>query len=842
MKVLSTSAVEVLARARMIANAAFDTFSIHPEALLLSVIQHEAPEGQAPSVAQRFLEAAGGYDKFHAAVVDQLAQNPLEVPEQLAQLNVSNEQFFLTPEAFSIISALPIENPENGTVTARHLFLGTLSAPFPVIQQTLENVGVDPDPYLADLLVELAQNAPDASSLIPQEAAQPEAGGLRKDNSLLEVFGTNLSKKAQAGELPPFVGRREEMNHILDTLRRTGKSNPLLVGAPGVGKTALVEGLAQKIAAGDVPASLKNREVILIDPVRFLAGDNDVATLQLRMKSLAEEAQKKNALLVFDNLGGLLPAGNSLHVTHLLEKAFGEHSSPFLATISQEDYKRFQSEKAISRLFQVQDLKPLSEADTVEALQTRRAKLEAHHGVQLTDDALRTAARDAKNHVRERFLPDSAIDLVDETCSRVARAAEDGSGKSHVDGNDIQATLSDWTGVPPERINPDDLARLQHLEGNLNTRIIEQGEATHALASAIRRARAGLKDPKEPIGSFLFPGPTGAGKTEAARALALELFGDEKAVVRFDMSEYMTDHAATNLIGSPIGYQGADQGGRLTQAVRRKPYSVVLLDEIEKAHPSVYNLLLQVLEDGRLTDNLGTADFSNTVIIMTTNAGVKTRDAAKEPLGFRKEQAAQAKSPEVQAADYEKKKETFLENLKKSGVFPPEFLNRTETVVFNSLSKDAIQQIVPLRLAKLNQLLEAKGLKVELSPEASQFLADKGYDKEYNARPLKRVMKKYLEDPLADQIIDGKLRGPLTIQVGLNEGRLTFDTGAEKTPAGPAQQAPALAWRPPVGELLASGLPGAARVAGPNPVLPTASAEKTAAEPQNQDRTKSDRN
>jgi ATP-dependent Clp protease ATP-binding subunit ClpC len=645
----------------------------------------------------------------------------------------------------------------------------------------------------------------------------PGEGG-KKSSKLLDQFGRNLTKLAADGKLDPVVGRETEIERIMQILSRRTKNNPVLIGEPGVGKTAVVEGLAQRIINSDVPELLKNKQIYTLDLAALVAGSKYRGEFEERLKKVMKEITQRGDIILFiDELHNLVGAGaaeGAIDAASILKPALARGELQTIGATTLDEYRKYlERDSALERRFQQIRVEEPTIEQTVEILRGLRDRYEQHHKVQITDEALQAAADLAYRYISDRFLPDKAIDLIDEGASRMRMKsltsppanrefeeeiestrrekeqaienqefekaaalrdqerklagkkreleeeweAGDSIERPSIGEEEIADIVSMWTGIPVFKLTEAETQKLMRMEEELHKRVIGQHPAIEVISKAIRRSRAGLKDPKRPTGSFIFLGPSGVGKTELARTLAEFLFGDDEAMIRIDMSEYMEKHAVSRLVGSPPGYIGYDEGGQLTEAVRRKPYSVLLLDEIEKAHPDVFNILLQILEDGRLTDAQGrTVDFRHAIVIMTSNIGA-AEIARNTPLGF-------AVSDDETGITYDDMKNRIMGELKK--VFRPEFLNRIDDViVFHKLQKEEIRQIVELLLVRIRESMAERELQLELTDPAKDLLVDKGWDPAMGARPLRRAIQRYIEDPLADFVLREQLMPGATVVV-----------------------------------------------------------------------------
>jgi len=645
----------------------------------------------------------------------------------------------------------------------------------------------------------------------------------------LQKYGRDLTEMARRGKLDPVIGRDDEIKRVMQVLTRRTKNNPVIVGDAGVGKTAIAEGLAQKIAADDVPDSLKGRKVVALDMGALVAGSKFRGEFEERLKAVMDEVRQAQGevILFIDEIHTVVGAGaaeGAIDASNMLKPALAHGELQCVGATTLDEYRKFvEKDKALERRLQPVFLGEPSVEATIEMLKGLRPRYEAHHKVTIKDEALEAAAKLSQRYISDRHLPDKAIDLIDEAASKlridtesappevksleqkVKQLANEEEAASQrqdyervaqlkaerlrlekeynqakskwlkeekldevVDEEDIAQLISKWTGIPVSQMMEGEAEKLLHMEERIHERLVNQEEAVTAISEAIRRSRAGLKDPRRPIGSFIFLGPTGVGKTELARTLARFLFDDENAMVRLDMSEYQERHTVSRLIGAPPGYVGYEEGGQLTEAVRRRPYRVILLDEVEKAHPEVFNSLLQILDDGRLTDGHGrTVDFKNTVVIMTSNVGAELI-RRQMSLGFAPKQETKA-----QKLDYETMKERVLAEMKKT--FRPEFINRIdEIIVFHQLTEEQLRSIVDLMVKDLQERLADRKLNIELTGEAKAWLAKEGYDPVYGARPLRRAIERYVENPLSAKILSGELAEGDTVRVDLGKEGLTF--------------------------------------------------------------------
>lgn len=702
-------------------------------------------------------------------------------------------------------------------VSTEHLLLGLIAEGEGIATAILKRLGVDP----AKLAQEVAKKMTEATA--KQQAPNNE----KKQATNLEKYSIDLNKMAQNGEIDPVIGRTKEIERVIQVLSRRTKNNPVLIGEPGVGKTAIAEGLAQKIVEGDVPEIIKDKRIVTLDLPGMVAGAKYRGEFEERLKSVMKELKDQGDVILFiDEMHTIVGAGaaeGAIDASNILKPTLARGELQIVGATTIDEYrKHIEKDSALERRLQPIVVEEPSVSDTIKILQGLRDRYEAHHGVKITDDALEAAAELSHRYIADRFLPDKAIDLIDEAASKLRvnnyvaptelkkleerleelqnekdeaintqnfeKAArirdEEKTIKEQIESNKLKwqrhkqetslvvgydqvaEIVSNWTGVPVSRMTTEESERLLRLEELLHKKVVGQEQAVRSISAAVRRARVGLKDPKKPIGSFIFVGPTGVGKTYLAKALAEALFGDEDAMVRIDMSEYMEKHSVSRLVGSPPGYVGYDEGGQLTEAVRRKPYSVILFDEIEKAHPDVFNMLLQILDDGRLTDSKGkTVDFKNTVIIMTSNAGA-TSLKKQNVLGF-------AASSDVEVEEYERMKEIITEELKRT--FRPEFLNRLdEVIVFHSLKEDQIMEIVEIMVKDLESRMSKVGVNISISDETKKYIAKQGFDSVFGARPLERTIRKMIEDQLAEEILKGSVTRDEDIVVDYDGEKLQF--------------------------------------------------------------------
>ena len=695
-------------------------------------------------------------------------------------------------------------------IGTEHILLGLLSDGGGVAMQLLASKGI----RLEDVVEKV-------NAIVGgEEDGSHQGQGTASDLGDIADYAIDLNESAKQGKIDPVIGRDTEIQRVIQILSRRTKNNPVLIGEPGVGKTAIAEGLAQRIVSGDVPDALRDKRIISVNLGSMLAGAKYRGEFEERLKKVMDEVQAHDDMIVFiDEIHTLIGAGASegaMDAANILKPALARGNFQVIGATTLDEYKKhIEKDAALERRFQPVQVGEPSEEDALSILKGLRDRYEAFHKVQITDEALAAAVHLSSRYIADRFLPDKAIDVMDEAASKVRMAVftatpdvkaledelvqvrkekeaavtaqdfeqaatlrdrekelesdiaskqedskKDSESKLVVTESEIAAVVSEWSGIPVSRVAEEESQRLLRLEEELHQRVIGQDEAVVAVSKAVRRARAGLKDPKRPIGSFLFLGPTGVGKTELARSLASNLFGDENAMIRIDMSEYMEKHAVSRLVGAPPGYVGYDEGGQLTEAVRRRPYSVVLFDEVEKAHPDFFNILLQVLDDGRLTDNQGrTVDFRNTVIIMTSNLGAKYLKEDTAAMGF-----LAAKGEQEAGKDKESMKKDVLQAVKAH--FRPEFLNRIdEMIVFHALETEQLERIVRILLQSVTTRLHEQGMELEVSEEAMKKIVAEGTDFAMGARPLKRAIQRFVEDPISDAILEGRAGEGKTLHV-----------------------------------------------------------------------------
>lgn len=732
-----------------------------------------------------------------------------DVEEHIGRGNKKVSSVYMTPRVKHVLElAVEVANHMNHNyVGTEHILLGLLSDGGGVAVGILRNHNIRANDIVDTIRTILGSS--DSASHSAED---------RKDNSSLGEladFGTDLNESAKQGKIDPVIGRDKEIARVIQILSRRTKNNPVLIGEPGVGKTAIAEGLAQRIVNGNVPEILRNKRIISLSISSMLAGAKYRGEFEERLKKAIDEVQKHDDMIIFiDEIHTLVGAGateGAMDAANILKPALARGEFQVVGATTLDEYKKhIEKDAALERRFQPVLVGEPSEENALEILKGLRDRYEAFHKAKITDKALEAAVSLSSRYITDRFLPDKAIDVVDEAASKVRMkvfsaapdvkaletqladvkkekeaavtaqefekaaemrdeekriekeindkkkaAKENSDAKLVVTDEDIASVVAQWTGIPVSKIAQEESESLLHLEEELHKRVIGQDEAVVAVSKAVRRARAGLKDPKRPIGSFLFLGPTGVGKTELARALAVALFGDETAMIRLDMSEYMEKHTVSRLVGAPPGYVGYEEGGQLTDAVRRKPYSVILLDEVEKAHADFFNILLQVLDDGRLTDSQGrTVDFRNTVIIMTSNLGAKALRKDSPELGFLAAKKADSNTEDISVVNFKEAKKSVIDSVKRH--FRPEFLNRIdEMIVFHALTSNDLKQIVTILMDTVVKRLGDMGLSLEISSAAMDLLVKEGSDFSMGARPLKRAIQRLIEDPISDLILQG---------------------------------------------------------------------------------------
>ncbi len=781
------------------------------EHLLIGLLQ------EGTGVAARVLEENGVEESKVVELVSQLISPNTSV--QMA------ENAAYTPRARRVIEnsyreAVRFKAAQIGT---EHILIAILREGDCVASRLLNTMGISVQKLYIDLLAAMGEDAPS----IKDEMQRGNSGKRGSSTPALDSYSRNLTQMALDGKLDPVIGREHEIQRVIQILSRRTKNNPCLIGEPGVGKTAVVEGLAQRIAAGDVPDTIADKRVMTLDLSGMVAGSKYRGEFEERIKKvIAEVVEAKDVLLFIDEIHTIIGAGGAegaLDASNILKPSLARGELQLIGATTINEYRKYiEKDSALERRFQPVTVDEPSEEESIAILKGLRSRYEEHHRVEITDDALEAAVKLSSRYINDRFLPDKAIDLIDEAASKVRLSnytkpskikdyeaqiddleeekesairdeayekagdikkkqeklkekirltlekweKEKETRKLVVGENEVADVVAGWTKIPVKKLAQEESERLKNLEGILHERVVGQEEAVTAVSKAIRRGRIGLKDPKRPIGSFLFLGPTGVGKTELSKALAEAMFGTESALIRVDMSEYMEKHSVSKMIGSPPGYVGYEEGGQLSEKVRRNPYSVILFDEIEKAHPDVFNILLQVLDDGHITDAQGRKiDFKNTIIIMTSNAGAENIIAPKR-LGFGV--ATDAK------ADHEFMKGRVMEEVKR--LFKPEFLNRIdEIIVFHQLTKEHMKGIADIMLRGIEKRSkEQLGITLTVNEAAKDLLIDKGYDDKYGARPLRRTIQSLLEDKMAEEILDGKLKKGVNVEVDCEEGKLTF--------------------------------------------------------------------
>ena len=724
----------------------------------------------------------------------------------------NRQEIGFTPRSKRVIENAFLEARKFGSefIGTEHLLIGIMREGDSIAVRIMLDLGVNPQKLYNEIIKVINE---DENANINEKQSNGKGRGSYNQTPTLNQYGTDLTKKAAEGKLDPVIGRKTEIQRVIQILSRRTKNNPCSIGEPGVGKTAVAEGLAEKIISEDVPEMLKNKRVVSLDIASMVAGAKYRGDFEERIKKCLEEVKKSGDVILFiDEVHTIVGAGSAegaVDAANILKPLLARGEVQVIGATTLNEYRKYiEKDSALERRFSPVTVGEPTKAETEEILKGIRDKYEAHHNVKITDEAIKSAVELSTRYINDRFLPDKAIDLIDEAASRVKmktytqpeslkkledeivtldkekedtirvqdfeKAAilrdkikeekeklqkekekwqnKNTKNVTALNEEDIAEVVASWTGVPVKKLTQSENEKLKNLEKTLHQRVIGQNEAVEAVAKAIRRGRVGLKDPNRPIGSFLFLGPTGVGKTELSKALAESLFGNEDAMIRIDMSEYMEGHSVSKLIGSPPGYVGFDDGGQLTEKIRRKPYSVILFDEIEKAHPDVMNMLLQILDDGRLTDAQGrTVNFKNTVIIMTSNIGARLI-TDKTTLGF----SAVDKKDETQK-EYESIKKDVMGELKKQ--FRPEFINRIdEIIVFHKLNNEDIKQIIDIMINQVTKRMQEKGYNLEIEDSVKELIAKKGIDTNYGARPLKRAIQNILEDRVAEEILDGNIK------------------------------------------------------------------------------------
>ena len=770
-----------------------------------------------------------------AAALEQCSVTEDALRNKISTTDGSGMKTTLTPDDFTprtkrVLKAAMLASARMGNnyVGTEHLLLAVISESDSYAVSFLHELGVSEN-AIAQAVAGGLQNGGHENGFSEENGGFSVSDDNGKGGSALEKFGRDLTKAAKNGEIDPVIGREKEIARVIQILSRRTKNNPVLIGEPGVGKTAVAEGLALEIANGNVPEILKDKKVVSLDLTGMIAGAKYRGDFEERIKAAIDEVKKSNDTILFiDELHTIVGAGaaeGSADAANILKPSLARGDFQVIGATTLNEYRKYiEKDAALERRFQPVKVGEPTLEQTVEILKGLRDSYEAHHKVKITDEAINAAVTLSSRYIADRYLPDKAIDLIDEGASKVRLAAltsppnikelEDRiadfekekasavneqdferaaklrdeqkevqtqldnakkewqerqkNSSGEVTAEDIAKIISDWTGIPVVQLTKEESERLLNMEQVLHERVIGQDEAVSAISRAIRRGRVGLKDPKRPVGSFIFLGPTGVGKTELCKALAQAVFGDENAMLRLDMSEYMEKHTVSKLIGSPPGYVGFEEGGQLTEKVRRKPYSVVLFDEIEKAHPDVFNMLLQILEDGRLTDSQGrTVDFKNTVIIMTSNVGARLITEKQKALGFISDENEKEQ-------DNKNIKELVMGELQ--NVFRPEFLNRVDDIiVFNKLTQDEIKQIASKMLDVLAKRLEKLNVKITFSDEAVTAIADKGFDENYGARPLRRAIQSEIEDVLSEKMLEGSVKENSSVVCSYSDGKFTFE-------------------------------------------------------------------
>ena len=770
-------------------------------------------------------------------VLENQGVTPDNVLEEIENLIGRDDEKEITSLSFTPRTKRIIENAfvearklDSEYIGTEHILIGIMREADSIAVRIMLDLGVNPQKLYNEIVKVLEED----ENINNQEGNSSKNSGSFNSTPTLNQYGTDLTKEASMGKLDPVIGRKNEIERVVQILSRRTKNNPCLIGEPGVGKTAVVEGLAEKIVQGDVPELLKNKRVVTVDLSSMVAGAKYRGDFEERIKKALNEVKKAGDVILFiDEIHTIVGAGSAegaIDAANILKPLLARGEIQLIGATTLNEYRKYiEKDSALERRFSPVTVNEPTHEETVQILKGIRDKYEAHHNIKITDEAINAAVELSSRYINDKFLPDKAIDLIDEASSKIRltsleepdsikelenkiqnmnqekedavkiqkfeKAAklrdEVNSLKEELEKEknkwnskktktipklteeDIAKVIASWTGIPAAKITQDENKKLKNLDKELHKRVIGQNEAVDAVAKAIRRSRVGLKNPNRPIGSFLFLGPTGVGKTELSKALAESLFGTEDAMIRIDMSEFMEPHSVAKLIGAPPGYVGFDDGGQLTEKIRRKPYSVILFDEIEKAHPDVMNMLLQILEDGRLTDSQGrTVNFKNTVIIMTSNIGARLI-TDKKSLGFANS------SEEDETKEYEDIKKNVMAELKKE--LRPEFINRIdEIIVFHKLNDDEIRSIIDLLLKNVEQRLVEQGLYIKIDKSVKELIAKKGVDKEFGARPLRRAIQNIVEDKLAEEILDGNIKPGIEAKLVAKDDKVELKVKAIK--------------------------------------------------------------
>ena len=777
---------------------------------------------EGTGVASKVLENQGVVPEKIEAEIEELIGS---VPKLSEETTIG-----FTPRTKRVIENSYREARKLGSefIGTEHILIGIMLEGDSIAVRILMDLDVNPQKLYNEIVKVINED----EQIEGSKSSEKKNLGSYNSTNTLNQFGTDLTKKAREGKLDPVIGRNDEIERVIQILSRRTKNNPCLIGEPGVGKTAVVEGLAEKIVAEDVPEMLKNKRVVSIDISSMVAGAKYRGDFEERIKKSLNEVKKAGDVILFiDEIHTIVGAGSAegaVDAANILKPLLARGEIKVIGATTLNEYRKYiEKDSALERRFSPVNLGEPSKEDTIKILEGLRDKYEAHHNVEITDEAIDAAVNLSVRYINDRFLPDKAIDLIDEAASRVKmrkytrpenlkdleekiaelekekdeairlqdfekaaslrdkeREAKEKLEKDKqkwenknnrsvttLTKEDIADVIASWTKIPVKKLTQDENEKLKHLEEELHKRVVGQKEAVEAVSKAIRRGRVGLKDPNRPIGSFLFLGPTGVGKTELSKALAENLFGNEESMIRVDMSEYMESHSVSKLIGSPPGYVGFDDGGQLTEKIRRKPYAVILFDEIEKAHPDVMNMLLQILEDGRLTDSQGrTVNFKNTVIIMTSNVGARAI-TDKKALGFTEVQS----DKETADKEYESVKKDVMAELKKE--FRPEFINRIdEIIVFHKLVQDEIDQIIDIMLKQVEKRMEEQNINIEIDKSVKKLISKKGIDTNYGARPLRRAIQSMLEDKIAESILDGVVKPGVTAKAFVKDDKIEIES------------------------------------------------------------------